>query len=384
MSKPLKQLRVALVHDYLNQYGGGERVIEALAEIWPQATIHTSLYDQKIMQSWLKITPERIKTNFISRLPFANYLSKHYFFLYPLAFRFQNLGDADIIVSTSSYAAKFVRGKKGSIHICYLHTVPRFLWGYDTELSGYYHRGFDRLLAPVYKVVVPLMKYFLKKADFNAAQKVDYFIVNSNEVEKRLKQHYQRDGTVIYPPVDTKRFESTTQENSRQEDYYLIVSRLGGYKKIDLAVEAFNKLGKRLKIVGDGPQFNYLKSIASAKVELLGRIDDIQVTKLVQNCRAFIFPTLEDFGITAVEAQASGKAVIAFGQGGALETVVDGKTGVFFYEQTPRSIIEAVNKFEKMSFNEADCRKQAEKFSKEIFKQKMLEFVENVVKKEVA
>ena len=199
-------MKVALVHDFLNQYGGGERVIEQLAEIWPEANIYTSLYDRDLMKNWLKIDPSRIKTNFISKLPFANYLSKHYFFLYPLAFRMQNLGDADIIFSTSSYAAKFARGKKGSIHICYLHTVPRFLWGYDTELSGYYRRSFDRVLAPIYKLVVPIAKFFLKKADFAAAQKIDYFIVNSNEVKKRLVKHYKRDGIVIYPPVDTKNF----------------------------------------------------------------------------------------------------------------------------------------------------------------------------------
>lgn len=381
-------MKVALVHDYLNQFGGGERVIETLAEIWPQANVYTSLYDQKIMQNWLKISSERIKTNFISKLPFHNYLSKHYFFLYPLAFRFQNLGDADIIISTSSYAAKFVRGKKGSIHICYLHTVPRFLWGYDTELSGYYRHGFDRFLSPIYKIIVPPIKYFLKKADFTAAQKVDYFIVNSNEVKKRLEKHYNRDSVVIYPPVDTERFRNELRVKNLElkdgkQGYYLIVSRLGGYKKVDLVVLAFNKLGKRLKIVGDGPQIDYLRSIVAPNVELLGRVEDSKVTQLMKNCQAFIFPTLEDFGISVVEANAAGKAVIAYGQGGALETIVDGKTGVFFNEQTSESIIEAVKKFEKMKVDPEDCRKQAEKFSKEVFKRKILEFVEQVVKKEV-
>src|SRR3990167_4488588 len=166
MSKPLKQLKIALVHDYLNQYGGGERVLEALYELYPDAAVYTSIYDRKLMESWLKIPPEKIKTNFISKLPFNKYLSKHYFFLYPLAFRLQNLEDADLIISTCSYASKFVKGKKGAIHICYLHTVPRFLWGYDTELSRYYHRWFDRLLAPAYFVFVPLIKMVLKKADF--------------------------------------------------------------------------------------------------------------------------------------------------------------------------------------------------------------------------
>ncbi len=376
----MEKLKVALVHDYLNQYGGGERVLGTLAEIWPEANIFTSLYDKEIMQSWLKIDPARIKTNFISKLPFHNYLSKHYFFLYPLAFRLQNLEEADIIISTSSYAAKFVRGKKGSVHICYLHTVPRFLWGYDTELSGYYRHGFDRFLAPIYKIIVPPIKYFLKKADFAAAQKVDHFIVNSLEVEKRLESHYKRNGEVIYPPVDTERFKNDS--TVKDSDYYLIVSRLGGYKKVDVAIQAFNKLGKKLKVVGDGPQMQYLKSIAAPNIELLGRIADNQVTELVKNCKAFVFPTLEDFGIVVVEAQAAGKPVIAYGKGGALETVVEGKTGLFFREQSAKSIIEAIGKFETMKFDEKDCQTQAEKFSKEVFKKNMLNFVEGVIKKE--
>lgn len=372
------QPKVALVHDYLNQFGGGERVIEQLAKIYPQADIYTSFYDQKIMQNWLQIEPERIKTNFISKLPFYNYLSKHYFFLYPLAFRLQNLGDADIIISTSSYAAKFVRGKRGSIHICYLHTVPRFLWGYDTELSGYYRRPFDRILAPLYKVVVPIMKFFLKKADFSAAQKVDYFIVNSKEVEKRLEKHYKREGTVIYPPVATDRF--TGETRVKKEEYYLIVSRLGGYKKVDTAVLAFNKLGKRLKVVGDGPQIDYIRKIASPNVEILGRVADSRVTELMIGCKAFVFPTLEDFGIVVVEAQAAGKPVLAYGRGGATETVIEGQTGLFFQEQSPKSIIEAVRKFETMKFDPDMCRRNAEKFSERVFKGNMIEFVNKVVK----
>lgn len=375
--KNLAKLKVALVHDYLNQYGGGERVIETLAEIWPEAKIYTSIYDKDLMKSWLKIEPNRIKTNFISRLPFHNYLSKHYFFLYPLAFKLQNLGEADIVFSTSSYAAKFARGKKGTIHICYLHTVPRFLWGYDTELSGYYRRPFDRLFSPIYKFVVPIIKYFLKKADFAAAQKIDYFIVNSNEVKKRLLKHYNRDGRVIYPPVDTKRFFFTN--NNKTSEYYLIVSRLSGYKKIEIAIKAFNKIGKRLKIVGEGPQGQYLKSIAAPNIEFLGRLSDQKVTYLIKNCKAFVFPGLEDFGIVMVEAQASGKPVIAFGQGGALEIVVKDKTGVFFDQQTPEAIIEAVKKLESMIISAQDCQKQAEKFSKEVFKKKILNFVEEVL-----
>lgn len=372
-------MKIALVHDYLNQYGGGERVLEALYELYPDATVYTSIYDRKLMESWLKIPPEKIKTNFISKLPFHNYLSKHYFFLYPLAFRFQNLEGADLIISTCSYASKFVRGKKGVIHICYLHTVPRFLWGYDTELSRYYRRWFDRLLAPLYKLLVPMFKVILRQADYQAAQKVGYFLTDSKEVQRRIEKHYKRDSVVIYPPVDIDRFDKPKADNSKQTDYYLIISRLGGYKKIDIAIEAFNKLCLPLKVVGDGPQLPTLKKIAASNIELLGRLSDLEVTRLLKSAKALIFPTFEDFGIVPVEAMAAGIPVIAFGQGGALETVVEGKTGIFFEEQTPTAIIEAVKKFETMKFYPEDCKTQAKKFSKEIFKQKVLNYVEKIL-----
>jgi glycosyltransferase involved in cell wall biosynthesis len=327
------------------------------------------------MRSWLKIDLKRIKTNFISNLPWSSYLSKHYFFLYPLAFRYQDLGSADVIVSSSSYAAKFARGKRGSIHIDYIHTVPRFLWGYDTELSRYYAKFFDRLFSPIYKIIVPPIKFVLRKLDYHAAQKVDYFVANSVEVQKRVKRHYHRKAKVIYPPVDTERFAEFTPTNG---DYYLVVSRLGGYKKVDIVVKAFNKLGKPLKIVGVGPQFSYLKKIAAPNVELLGRVDDSQVTRLMLGCKALVFPTLEDFGIVPVEAMAAGKPVIAYRDGGVLETIVEGKTGIFFNEQTPQDIIEAIKQCERMRFSSETCRAQAAKFSREVFKEEMKKFVEGV------
>ncbi len=381
-----KQPKIALVHDYLNQYGGGERVLEALAEIYPDAPIYTSIVDRELMKTWLKVDFNRIHTNFISRLPFSKQLSKHYFFLYPLAFALQNLKDADIVISTSSYAAKFAHGKKGSVHIDYIHTVPRFLWGYDTELSRYYAKWFDRFLAPIYALLVPPIKWFLRNGDYDAAQHVDYFVANSSEVKARVKKHYNKEAVVIYPPVDTERFalnEELRIKNAeiKNDEYYLVVSRLGGYKKVDIVVEAFNKLGLRLKIVGVGPQFQYLKQLAAPNVELLGRVSDAEVTNLMLSCKALVFPTFEDFGIVPVEAMSASKPVIAFGAGGALETVVEGKTGVFFPEQTAGSIIEAIKQFEQMKFDSKTIRAQAEKFSKEVFKEKIKGFVEEVTPK---
>jgi glycosyltransferase involved in cell wall biosynthesis len=385
--------KIVLVHDYLNQYGGGERVLQTLSEIWPTAPIYTSIYDKKLMYGLLDIDESLIKTNLISKLPFSDYLVKHYFALYPLAFRLQNVGDADIILSTTSYASKFARGKKDAIHICYIFTPPRFLWGYDTELTRYYHRPFDRFLHPLYNVLVPAAKKILRKADYGAAQKVDFLVSISEEVRKRVKKHYNRDSVVIYPPVDVERFSKQTTDYRLQQEavvgrrkadsFFLVVSRLGGYKKVDIVVQAFNKLGLPLKIVGEGPQYNYLRSIAKDNIELLGRRSDEEVTNLYKSCTALIFPTYEDFGIVPVEAMAAGKPVIAYRVGGALETVVEGVTGEFFDRQTSDDIIGVVKKFNPGKYEPQACRLQAQKFSKEVFQRKMKFFVEEAWQKKI-
>jgi glycosyltransferase involved in cell wall biosynthesis len=378
MSRP----KIAIVHDYFNQYGGGERVVEAMSEIWPEATVYTSVYDEKLMKGWLKIPREKIKTNFINALPFIKHLHKHYFFFYPLAFWLQSTKDVDIILSSSSYAAKFVRAKKGGIHICYLHTPPRFLWGYDTELSRYYAKSFDHFLAPLYSVVVPPIKSLLRFLDYKVANKVNSFIANSEEVQERIKKHYGKPSSVIYPPVDTKRFSKIKSRTVRQrKGYFLIISRLGGYKKINVAVEAFNQLGEPLKIVGDGPQYESLKKTAKSNIQLLGRRPDAEVTKLLAECKALIFPTYEDFGIVPVEAMAAGKPVIAYRKGGATESVVEGVTGEFFNEQTSSAIIGVVKKFNPEDYDPKACREQSKKFSKEEFKRKIKFFVEGIWQK---
>ncbi|OGY25944.1 MAG: hypothetical protein A2Z11_03325, partial [Candidatus Woykebacteria bacterium RBG_16_43_9] len=325
-----------------------------------------------------------VKTNFTQRLPFIKQLSKHYFFLYPLAFRLQDTGDADVVISSSSYAAKFVRVKTGGLHICYLHTPPRFLWGYDTELYRYYAKSFDKYLSPVYGALVPPMKAVLRNMDHEAAQKVDFFIANSKEVQKRIKKHYNRDSVVIYPPVNVERFQSQKSKLKNQNgNYFLVVSRLGGYKKVDIVVEAFNKLALPLKIVGDGPQYKFLKEAASNNIEFLGRRSDTEVSALLANCRALIFPTHEDFGIVPVEAMAAGKPVIAYRGGGALETVLEGVTGEFFDHQTTSDIIKVVKRFQPNMYNSMACQTQANKFSEEKFKREMRSFVEEAWRRKI-
>ncbi len=220
----------------------------------------------------------------------------------------------------------------------------------------------------------------IRAADQDAVKKIDFLVANSEEVKRRVAKDYGRDSVVIYPPVNVREFVES-QPLVSKEKFFLIVSRLGGYKKIDIAIKAFNQLGLKLKILGDGPQLPYLKRIANSNIEFLGRTSDEVRRKELLACTALIFPTDEDFGIVPVEAMAAGKPVIAFGKGGALETVVSGKTGLFFDEQTPEHIIKAVRRFEGMEFNPEVCRAQAEKFSKEVFKKRIRDFVDDIVKR---
>ena len=370
------------MHDYLREYGGAERVLESLNEIWKDAPIYTASFEHQVMEAvGFKVPSGVIHPLLTQLLPWRYPLRKHYFFLYPFAFRRLKL-DADVILSNCSYAAKFVEKSKNSLHICYLQTVPRFLWGYETETKDLEVYQFDKYLKPVYRKIVPMLKTILKKMDYQAAQKVDYFIANSKNTAGKIKEHYKRDALVIYPPVDTEKFKP---ENSvivnKNKDYFLVISRLGEYKKVDIVVEAFNQLKLPLKIVGEGSQLPYLRSIAKDNIEILGWVSDEEKTRLLQRCQAFIFPTDEDFGIAPVEAMAAGKPVIAYQKGGAIETIVEGVTGAFFEEQTPSAIIDVVKKFDPDSFNPDLCQKQAEKFSKDEFKSRIKFFVEEAWEK---
>lgn len=361
-------MKIAITHDYLNQYGGGERTLEALHEIWPEAPIYTSLYDMEKMTGWgFKSQGKKILTSYMQKLPLLNVLPRYYFTLfYPFAFRSFNFQGYEVVVSSASYAAKDIRKPKGTIHISYIHTPPRFLYGYDQETNMSRMNPLEKILSKVWKI-------YLRKRDQVSAKKVDYFIANSSTVKNRIKEVYGREAEVIYPPVETSRFVGEAADKG----YFLVVSRLGEYKKVDLVVKAFNELGLPLKVVGDGPQLSYLKEIAQSNVEIFGRRSDSDVRELLLNCRAFIFPTEEDFGIAPVEAMAAGKPVLAYGKGGATETVVEGKTGAFFQEQTVDSLVTAIKLFDPKKYKAEDCRARAKEFDKEIFKEKISSFVES-------
>jgi len=357
-------MKVALVHDYLNQYGGAEKVLEALAEIYPDAPIYTLIYDSAIVKN---ILPEReIRASFLQKIPFIK--SYHRFFppLMPFAVEKFDFSDYDVVISDSAAFAKGIITKPETLHICYCHTPIRYAW----DDSHKYVREFNM---PFWaKLFVPVFMNYLRLWDREAAYRVDKFISNSQFVAKRIQKYYKRDATVIYPPADTGKF----FPGRKSEDYFLMVGRLLVYKRFDIAIEAFNRLEIPLKIIGTGPEFAKLKKMANWNVEFLGNVDVETLKKHYQNCRALVFPQEEDFGIVAVEAMACGRPVIAYRGGGAVESIKEGETGLFFDEQKVDSLIGAVKKFNSDKFSSDRISAHAAKFGKDVFKKKIEEFVE--------
>ena len=362
-------MKVALVHDYIKEYGGAERVLEVLTEIFPEAPIYTSFYkvnseaykhfkDKKIIASWVQYFPF-----------FGSKLYSPLRFLTPLIWGSFNLSKYDLVISSASwYIAKgFKKPSDKFMEICYCHTPPRWLYGYNTSvnLQKYW---------PV-KVYATIVGHFLRLYDFKQAQKVDYFIANSKEVQSRIKKFYRRDSTLIYPPVSLPKV-----QDIKKGDYYFIVSRIVGAKGLDIAVEAALKMGFKLKIAGSpaGYYFEHDKLIkkSQGKVEFLGQVSDEELAKLYKGAKGFLALSKdEDFGITPVESMLSGTPVIAFNGGGYKETVIDGKTGVLFDDYSVEGLITAIKKFEGIKLNSKDCINQAEKLSKERFKKEIEEFV---------
>lgn len=363
-------MKIALVHDYLVQYGGAERVLEALCEIFPEAPIYTLLYDKSRMNGALK--GKIIKTSFLQKIPFARKHHRLFLALMPLAIEQLDLSDFDLIISDSSSYAKGVKKRKDALHICYCHTPLRYAWDYTDkyiEESSY---------PKIVKYFLPHIINFVRKWDFKAAQRPDYFIANSKFIAGKIKKYYQREAEVIYPPVDIQ-VESRKLKVKSEKDYYLIVSRLMPYKRVDLAIEAFNDLGLKLKIVGDGPDRKRLEKAAGDNIEFLGSRPNGELTGFYEGCKAFLMPQEEDFGIAAVEAQMCGRPVIAFQSGGACESVADGKTGIFFNKQTKEGLAEAIKRFEKINFNEEEIKAHAQKFSKDNFKKQIREFISKAI-----
>lgn len=356
-------MKIALVHDWLTNMGGAERVIINFKETYPEAPIYTAIYNPENLDESLRNID--VKTSFLQNKKNAKTNHQKYFPFMPMAFESFNLNEYDVVLSSSSSCAKGVITNPNTMHVCYCHSPMRYGWEF------YYEYSENTEMSVLKKVFLKYFMNYMRMWDNVSSDRVDYFISNSENVAKRIWKHYRRESIVIHPPVRCNLFNISDID----EDYFLIISRLVEYKRIDLAVQAFNELGLPLVIIGDGAERKKLEAMAKDNIKFLGRQPDEVIKDYYSKCRAFVFPGEEDFGITPLEAQASGRPVIAFGKGGTLETVLDGQTGVFFNEQTIRDLKDAVKKFQGIEFDKEVIRKHAEKFDEEIFKKKISDFI---------
>lgn len=361
----LENKKIALVHYWLVGMRGGEKIVEYLCKTFPDIDIYTLVYDKDKVSNL--INSKNIYTSSIQKKPFSKKHHQIYLPFMPVAIEQFDLSGYDIVISSESGIAKGVLTKPETCHICYCHTPMRYLWNMYFDYLKNERIGFLK------KKIIEAFFNYLRVWDLATASRVDYFISNSKNVRKRILKYYKRDSTVIYPPVAVDEFKFS----DKKEDYYLAVSQLISYKRIDLAIEAFNKLGKKLIIIGDGPERKRLKRMAGKNIEFMGWQEDKILKEYYSGARAFVFPGEEDFGITSVEAQASGTPVIGYGKGGLLETVVDGVTGVLFYEQSAKALAEAVGKFEKIEdgMDSHRIRENAKKFDYSVFENNIRAFI---------
>lgn len=358
-------MKVALVYDRVNKWGGAERVLLTLHEMFPAAPLYTSVYNPQT-SSWANVF-SKVIPSFLNRIPLAKKNHELLAPLMPAAFESFNFDEYDLVISVTSEAAKGIITKPGTKHICYCLTPIRYLWsGY----RDYFKKSWLRQL------VTPLVEY-LQNWDQLAAQRPDKMIAISTEVQKRIKKYYGRESEIIFPPVASlpRRKVGHSFLLGVNPPYYLVVSRLVKYKKVDLAIRAFNDLKRNLIIVGTGKEEDYLKSIANSNIKFVGQLDDADLADYYQNAKALIFPQKEDFGLVAVEAQSFGVPVIAFAAAGALDTVEDGVTGIFFNRQTKKSLLDVVSKFEKTKFDKKVIVNSTQRFSKERFKKEFLRII---------
>lgn len=364
-------MKVAIVHDFLLKLGGAERVTKVLSEMFPKAPIFTLLYDEeKVGETFAK---DRVRTSFLHKYP-KFIRSRHRFLLtkMPRAIEEMNLEGFDLVISSSSAFAHGLITSTNTKHLCYCHSPMRYAWDWSNEYQKENNiRGLKKML------YAPLIKY-LRAWDKVASDRPDAYAANSRTVQGRIRKYYGMESEIIHPPVDTERFRAS----GGRENYFLIVSTLTPYKKIDLAVQMFNKIGRKLVIIGDGPQRKYLENIAGDNIEFLGFKDDATVKAYMENCRGVIFPGEEDFGIVPVEAMAAGKPVLAYGKGGVTETVVEGQTGEFFFENTVEAMEDAMARlmYNERFYKPFSIRKHAKNFSTEVFEEKIKRKIRNLWK----
>jgi len=357
-------MKVALVHDFLTSFGGAERVLKAISDLYPEAPIFCLLYDERKVPQF---KGKKIIESSLSKYP--KFIKKHDVYLRPRAAKAIeefDFSQYDVVISDTNSFSKGIITSPQALHISYIHSPTRYLWDYKNEYLKEHK-------------VSGLKKYFLEKMflkmrlwDYEAAQRPDYLIANSKNVARRIRKYYRRKAKVIYPGTDIKKYKIAKDK----KDFYLIVSRLSKYKKVDLAIKACNKLKKKLIIIGEGSDTGYLKSIAGPNIKFKGFLPDKKVRKYFREAEAFIFPAEEDFGLTPIEAMASGTPVIAFKKGGLLETVKEGISGTFFEKQTPDDLAKAIIRSEGMKFNSQEIKESAKKFSLDDFNKEFKNFVD--------
>lgn len=363
--------KIAIVHDWLTGMRGGEKVLEILCDSFPDATLFTLVHKKGSASP--TIENMKIRTSIIQHFPRSENRYQYYLPLMPFAIERFDLNEFDIIISSSHAIAKGVRVRKDAIHICYCHTPMRYIWD---QYENYFGKGKSNFPA---RTAMKIFKNYLQRWDVESSKRVNYFIANSKNVQERIKRIYNRESDVIYPPVESSRFKAS----ARDEGYFLIVSALVPYKRIDIAVQAFNELGEKLVVVGIGGEMEKQRKAAKPNIEFRGWASDGQVAEYYAGCKALIFPGEEDFGIVPLEAMASGKPVIAFAKGGALETVIENQTGIFFEEPNKESLVAAVKRFDPKKFYTEEIHRHALGFDRNIFKEKILTYIEAVLGKQL-
>ncbi len=356
-------MNIAIIHDWLTGFAGMERVLEQLVEIYPKADIFTSVTDS---ENLVRFRGHNLRSSFLQKIPLSVKKRQLMIPLMPYAFENLDLGKYDLVISNSSFAAKGVITKVETPHICYCHTPTRYLWEshLDNRASG--------------SALKKWANHNLLTWDRLAALRPDYFIANSENIKKKIWKYYRRESRVVYPPVDTSRFKPYNR--SEISDYYLCVGRLVPYKKVDLVIRAFNDLKKPLYVVGTGPEQKKLKVLAKSNIKFLGRLPDKEQAEVYGKAKAFVFPADEDFGIVPIEALASGRPVIAYASGGALETIKEGINGTFFKEQTPQCLIDTIRNFDPDRYDPERLRQTSFDFDNAIFRHRFKETVDEMVK----
>ncbi|MBU0707145.1 glycosyltransferase [Patescibacteria group bacterium] len=356
-------MKIALVHDHLAQDGGAEKVLQVFQEIFPNAPTYTLVYNRKNANPSFR--NKKINTSFIQKMPLGVRRYQWYLPWMPTAVEKYDLTEYDVILSSCSAFAKGVITRPDTVHICYCHSPTRYLWSDTYSYVNELH--YPKFVKGLISMFLPRIRLW----DQMAAQRVDKFIANSEAVQQRIRKYYRRGSDVIYPPVNTSQFTVSKEVG----DYYLIGGRIVPYKRFDLAIQAFNKLHLPLKVFGSGAEEKRLRSMAKSNIEFLGQVDDDQRRNLYRHAKAFLYPQEEDFGITAIEAMASGRPVIAYAKGGALDTVIDGKTGVFFHDQNWAALADTVLRFNSEKFDPNEIHTHAQKYNVENFKSQILAYI---------